>query len=1770
MTTFGAPKALSGKYQKSLQETNTTERAVWLHARTSYSMICLFQLSLDSLIVGARYLGSLFEQLTLTRLHAHRRPITTSPSRRSHAGTDFCCRRNWCSLYIRSWLLTAKRRVLVSKDFLGSWASGTGAIGLLGEGVGCGMSSNPAPPPSDASVSVGATNNVDSGLSAGLERGPSAAIQQWTCPCLNVRLSLAPGSAPSTATKPNGPWLAELSSDDAITVLFPSLTSREAVSLAENTNIACAKCLNCDTVVYAASKPAPPGPARALGFNTALSNGPGDASNDAGATVSPTAARQYRSPSRDARPNPRPNDPLVRPLDRKVWILPDLLSPEQASARAASEAFSPAFNVLIPRGSAALREPDDRNRSAQPSSEDIRDATPTRPTPSASNRSSSYGAGSSGISYALPAVPQHLVTSPPTSPRAPNPVSTNPLTASAASPGVASSTAPAPSSASDSIFANNPLATQLDSVAIERLKDLRSKAEAEVFELVRQKRREMEQLEKRFREDAEALLSVTKMPRQSKSGTSNNSTASLIETALKQQQPFQQPAALQVETTASSPNQSMAPPSSTAAVAASARSTGSAATRETNTAQRSVSSSGRRDSLHDEYSDLPPSAFERRPTYISTGNSSSTEPNGAAQAKVASSLGGLSASFAMRGRDLPTQMQDWAEKRRLRERYPQGDHSALPSAANSTANSVATSIGDSEEDAWLAQAGTARTQERLRARESSLNTEDEAEMDRRGRGRQPSRQRGGSSSREPREPPHTQAKQQQQQSAQASEEAGRGRTGRPTSGAFNPPSAMSFSLLTKRPALAYVDDGRDADENTPSVGGKLISRRSVAEPSAQVTLRPRDPPPSTAEPHKPATRSAAGAGEDNKASGRDHAAGSARASDPSAGDGPDSPKSRRAFEKKVAFAETEDRVDHTVASDEYEDDGDEDAGKASPRGTLSSRIIASHPLVDESADAVFEIDEEAEDAEADEDANLGQPQLSPEDDERHKAEMSQSALRTGASGRPRGHGDDPLPGLEDDAEPVAGQSGPSSGSFSDDFRSSSDDDEDAVPPGFGAASFSALAASQSAMHTLASSMARAGIDDSSFDPASLRMDGRVVVPPSTSTRDIEVEPEPFVVGSLRSSSRRMSVQLPSSIGGPNRQVADTAGGDSGQTVGSVSGITRQQRSSSRTRISNMSKEDADTEVKLSGLLAPNAPSHRSLWSPKEAKTRRSGKHKYKLNDEDDQKWNLWKKKVGSGDASATEEAASKDGEANDSSRSTPMPVAPPAQYIAAGSGIGVRPLREATMIDPDYSSSSTTFVRLDRDLQARSVAAPNATVGGVSIGKRTWGYGSFKDDTSGFETEPKTSLPYKEKMMVPSLRKALRRSAFEPEAHSKLATIPDTDDAPAGGSAGTTQATSSAPVQPIPGDNRSSAAASASSTKDAALKGALPGRVVSRGFHMPGAGNNVLSQSGGPQTSLTTPTDPGTVPSMAAGLGFPSLNTASKSSVVPGEHAMRDASVGPSLPASGTATPTSVGRRSPRPPYVAPPPPTSATTVLESDPAQFPRPLKLFEAPLDTSFRLYEEGEEEETEEGWAKVLQFMHTVERLKTNKRTGWMHHRVPRPESIADHMYRMAMLSLLCPAESDVDLGKCVQLAIVHDLAEAEVGDLTPLDGVDKQEKMRREKEAIQYFVHDLLGSSAAGLRIEALWEEYEARETKESKLVKDLDRFELGLQAVEYESRYGIDDLQGFWEGSVPHIGHPRIRRWVHELCKEREALWRARGREEYRQELPHEADERGKK
>lgn len=73
-----------------------------------------------------------------------------------------------------------------------------------------------------------------------------------------------------------------------------------------------------------------------------------------------------------------------------------------------------------------------------------------------------------------------------------------------------------------------------------------------------------------------------------------------------------------------------------------------------------------------------------------------------------------------------------------------------------------------------------------------------------------------------------------------------------------------------------------------------------------------------------------------------------------------------------------------------------------------------------------------------------------------------------------------------------------------------------------------------------------------------------------------------------------------------------------------------------------------------------------------------------------------------------------------------------------------------------------------------------------------------------------------------------------------------------------------------------------------------------------------------------------------------------------------------------------------------------------------------------------------------------------------------------------------------------------------------------------------------------SGPAARRIDSLWHEYEAGQSREAMFVKDLDRLEMALQASEYESAQGSKRMQPFFESSIPKIAHPEVRSWASAL------------------------------
>ncbi|KAB8349773.1 hypothetical protein FH972_023787 [Carpinus fangiana] len=156
---------------------------------------------------------------------------------------------------------------------------------------------------------------------------------------------------------------------------------------------------------------------------------------------------------------------------------------------------------------------------------------------------------------------------------------------------------------------------------------------------------------------------------------------------------------------------------------------------------------------------------------------------------------------------------------------------------------------------------------------------------------------------------------------------------------------------------------------------------------------------------------------------------------------------------------------------------------------------------------------------------------------------------------------------------------------------------------------------------------------------------------------------------------------------------------------------------------------------------------------------------------------------------------------------------------------------------------------------------------------------------------------------------------------------------------------------------------------------------------------------------------------------------------------------------------------------------------------------------------------------GSASPIPFFHMLSRLKTTKREGWRRFGISNGESVSDHMYRMSILTLLAPPSlrASINIERCTILALVHDMAELLVGDITPVDGIAKSEKNRREASTMDYLCQELLGSVDGGVQgreIRAAWQEYEDGASEESKFVHDIDKMELILQMVEYE-RAAVD-------------------------------------------------------
>jgi putative hydrolase of HD superfamily len=118
----------------------------------------------------------------------------------------------------------------------------------------------------------------------------------------------------------------------------------------------------------------------------------------------------------------------------------------------------------------------------------------------------------------------------------------------------------------------------------------------------------------------------------------------------------------------------------------------------------------------------------------------------------------------------------------------------------------------------------------------------------------------------------------------------------------------------------------------------------------------------------------------------------------------------------------------------------------------------------------------------------------------------------------------------------------------------------------------------------------------------------------------------------------------------------------------------------------------------------------------------------------------------------------------------------------------------------------------------------------------------------------------------------------------------------------------------------------------------------------------------------------------------------------------------------------------------------------------------------------------------------------RLKDTLRSGFT--QAGAQESVAEHSWRLCLMTLLLAPRLGVDPARALALAVVHDLGEALSGDTpAPLQAADPG-KGARERADLAV----LMAPAPADMRaaILALWEEYDAGATPEARLVKALDK------------------------------------------------------------------------
>jgi len=157
------------------------------------------------------------------------------------------------------------------------------------------------------------------------------------------------------------------------------------------------------------------------------------------------------------------------------------------------------------------------------------------------------------------------------------------------------------------------------------------------------------------------------------------------------------------------------------------------------------------------------------------------------------------------------------------------------------------------------------------------------------------------------------------------------------------------------------------------------------------------------------------------------------------------------------------------------------------------------------------------------------------------------------------------------------------------------------------------------------------------------------------------------------------------------------------------------------------------------------------------------------------------------------------------------------------------------------------------------------------------------------------------------------------------------------------------------------------------------------------------------------------------------------------------------------------------------------------------------------------------------RIVDLILELDVLERMPRMGFLLGGITHPESVAAHCYAVALTAMLMAdaMPEPVDAQRVLRMALLHEVSEARITDLPyeALEYIHAQTKSAAERAAAQ----DLLGPVDRAYA--SLWEEFEAAETLEARIVRAADKIQMMAKVLQYE-RERRGNLADFW-GNVEY-------------------------------------------